>query len=194
MEAQSHIGEAAELYALGSLTEEERAAVDAHVRECAACLRRVGEAEETVLALERGFVASAPVPRRVLPFERRNVSAWWIPAAAAAAFVAGMFFARPNEPNLATVAMIHSHFAHAQFSGGGPAAKVIYARDRSWYYVIVDAARGYEVYGITGGRASDLGTTRRSGGASDLFARVDARFDRIELRDGATVVETAAIR
>ncbi|MBV8196715.1 MAG: zf-HC2 domain-containing protein, partial [Candidatus Eremiobacteraeota bacterium] len=47
----AHIGDDAELYAAGALTRDEHAAVDAHIAQCPDCLRRVGEAEETVLAL-----------------------------------------------------------------------------------------------------------------------------------------------
>ena len=46
-----HVDENAELYALGTLSDTDRAAVDAHVATCASCAQRVGEAEETVAAL-----------------------------------------------------------------------------------------------------------------------------------------------
>ncbi len=200
MPSDAHVGENAELYAVGALNENERAAVDAHVAHCAECLRRVGEAEETVLALERA-VAVAAAPSRepspvVVPLARRGVPAWWIPAAAAAALILGLLFGRvqPPAPNPATLAMIHSHFAHAQFAGTGPAAKAIYARDRSWYYVIVSGASRFGVYGVAAGHATYLGDTRRSGGATELFARVKQRFDRLDLRDGARTIESAAIR
>src|ERR1700688_4487918 len=72
-----HVDENAELYALGTLSDSERAAVDAHVATCASCAQRVGEAEETVAALAvrqaavpsqldrrvRGLFASRSVPR-----------------------------------------------------------------------------------------------------------------------------------
>jgi anti-sigma factor RsiW len=44
----AHIGELAELYVLGSLDDQERAAVERHVRACLECANRVREAEETV--------------------------------------------------------------------------------------------------------------------------------------------------
>lgn len=200
MPSDAHVGENAELYAAGALNERERAAVDAHVARCGQCLRRVGEAEETVLALERG-IAVAPLPQAdsppvVAPLARRGVPAWWIPAAAAAALILGLLFGRAQRPapNPATLAMIHSHFAHAQFAGAGPAAKAIYARDRSWYYVIVSGANRFGVYGIAAGHATYLGDTRRDGATGELFARVAQRFDRLDLRDGTRTVESAAIR
>jgi anti-sigma-K factor RskA len=43
-----HIGDLAELYALGSLDEQERVTVERHVRACVECANRVREAEETM--------------------------------------------------------------------------------------------------------------------------------------------------
>jgi hypothetical protein len=196
MEREFHVGESAELYAAGALDAREQAEVEAHVAECADCLRRLGEAEETVLALERVDVAESTRPvARVLPSRTRSVPAWWIAAAAAAAFIIG--FLAPHaapRPGVAMVALIHSHFSHAQFAGTGPAAKVIYAHDRSWYYVLVAGTFRYEVYGLRAGRAVDLGTTTPQGPTSELFARVAANFDRLELRENGTTIESAAIR
>ncbi len=198
MERESHIGESAELYALGSLDRDERAAIDRHVAGCPECLRRLGEAEETVLALERA-VRPLAAPRQggaPLPFERRGISAWWLAPAVAAALVLGLIFARQQpQSDPATLAMITSHFAHSQFtSTGGPSAKVIYARDRSWYYVIVAGTYRYAVYGVRDGESTPLGAIDPSGSTSRLFKRSAVAFDRIELRDGARTVETAAIR
>ncbi|MBV8147747.1 MAG: zf-HC2 domain-containing protein, partial [Candidatus Eremiobacteraeota bacterium] len=181
-----HVGEEAELYALGMLDDRQRAAVEAHLAECTACSRRVGEAEETVLALERRSVAT-PIPfarRLPLKFERRRISAWWLAPAAAAALIVGLLLPRPaSNENAALLAMINSHFSHAQFAGAtGPPAKVLYARDRSWYYVIVTGIHRYDVYGIHAGVASDLGTTSPGEGTNQLFVRTMTRFDRLELR------------
>lgn len=198
MERNDHIGDSAELYAIGALDARERSAVEAHVERCTACLRRLGEAEETVLALERdvrvdplAFAVVAPLRLR-----RREVPAWWVPVAAVAALIVGMvlpnLFAQRESP---TLAMIHSHFNHAQFSGpNGPPAKVIYARDHSWYYVIVEGAHRYGVYGIEGGRNVEIGTTQPKGESSELFVRDGRAFDRVELRDGERIVESAMIR
>src|SRR5438552_18715103 len=57
-----HVDENAELYALGTLSDSERAAVDAHVATCASCAHRVGEAEEAVAALSARQTA---VPSRL---------------------------------------------------------------------------------------------------------------------------------
>ena len=198
MERNDHIGESAELYAAGALDAQERSAVEAHVARCVTCLQRLGEAEETVLALERNvrvdplaFAVAAPLRLR-----RREVPAWWLPVAAAAALIVGMalpnLFARNESP---TLAMIHSHFNHALFSGlNAPPAKVIYARDRSWYYVIVEGAHRYGVVGVGNGGSVEIGTTQPKGETSELFVRNGRPFDRVELRDGERTIEAASIR
>lgn len=196
MDPEFHIGDSAELYAAGALDERERAEIDAHVAECRDCLRRLGEAEETILTLERVSVAEPPHrTASVVPLQRRSVASWWLAVATAAAFIVG--FVIPHgapRSNVATLAMIGSHFSHAQFAGTGPAAKVIYARDRSWYYVIVAGSGRYDVYGIRNGRALDLGATQPQGATSELFKRIGKPFDRLELRNRGAALETAAIR
>lgn len=199
MDPETHVGELAEAYALGALETDEREAVGAHIAYCPACLRRVGEVEETLLALERGnkLVKEPPGEAVVLPFPARPSMRWWAIPAIAAAFIIGFLFPHfSSQSNVAALAMIHSHFSHAQFSGapGAPAAKVLYARDRSWYYVIVAGSRRFDVYGLQGLVETRLGTTEPRGSTSELFARSEMHFDRIELRDNGTVVEGAAIR
>ncbi len=151
-----------------------------------------------MLALERNvrvdplaFAVAAPL--RSAP---TGSSAWWLPVAAAAALIVGMalpnLFARNESP---TLAMIHSHFNHAQFSGlNAPPAKVIYARDRSWYYVIVEGAHRYGVVGVGNGGSVEIGTTQPKGETSELFVRNGRPFDRVELRDGERTIEAASIR
>ncbi|MBV9332585.1 MAG: zf-HC2 domain-containing protein [Candidatus Eremiobacteraeota bacterium] len=198
MQPDEHIGESAELYALGALEPAEQAAVEAHIAQCVQCLRRVGEAEETLLALERANVVRAASGdiRTPVAFMRRHI-VWLLPLTAAAAFIIGLLFPRttPQSPHdLATLAMIGSHFSHAQFTGQGAPAKVLYARDRSWYYVIVEGWHRYAVYGFAGGARLKLGETMPSGKTSELFTRSSGRYDRLELFDRSTVAGTATIR
>ena len=199
MNADFHVDELAELYALGTLDAGERAQVAEHIAHCAACLRRVGEAEETVLALERVVQPVTPYAG-IATTQRRRVALWW-PAVAAAALIVGLLLPRPfaERQNPAMLAMIHSHFSHAQFSGapGAPAAKVIYARDRSWLYVIVEGERRYGVYGVIGRQSVLLGTTQPRGTTSDLYSKTvntDQKFTRIELRDDGRLLENATMR
>ncbi len=195
-----HIGDNAELYALGSLSDIERAQVEAHVENCADCLRRLGQAEETVLGLERETPpVPLPVDARAPEFHsRRPVARWWIGAvAAAAALIIGFLLPHPtSQPagDVAHVAMLHSHFNHSQFAGNGPLAKVLYARDRSWYYVIVEGSHAYAVDGVNPTGTTTLGTTAPRNGTSELFVPHAQRYARIELREGTSVVESAQIR
>lgn len=195
MNADMHVDELAELYALGELDAHERAQVDAHIVECPACLRRVGEAEETVLALERVVQPASPY-NGVTMLRRRQPALLW-PVIAAAALIVGLMLPRSFAPqqNPALLAMIHSHFSHAQFSGGlgAPPAKVIYARDRSWLYVIVEGVHRYAVYGFDGHDWTQLGTTEPRGATSDLYGRMMLGCRKIELRQENRPVESAAI-
>ena len=60
-----HIGEAAELYALGALEPTERARVELHVATCVACERALGVAATTVTALDDAFIAQDEPPARL---------------------------------------------------------------------------------------------------------------------------------
>lgn len=194
----SHIGDDAELYAIGVLTSQERESVDAHVAGCLSCLRALGEAEETVLALEsEPVIASAPGVRRAM------LRVW---IAVAAAFVIGflptvpLWLAQHRSADLAatrstaTLAMIESHFTHAQFSPvapNAPDAKVIYARDGSWLYIIVSGSHRFVVYDDYG---RVLGTTEPSGTTSELLCVSPARANAVTLREGTNVIERARLR
>jgi hypothetical protein len=63
--ATDHIGELAELYALGVLEPQERADVDAHAAGCERCTRALGEAETAVAALDEVFVPRVEPPERL---------------------------------------------------------------------------------------------------------------------------------
>ena len=141
-----HIGDDAELYALGVLDAEERDAIDAHLATCGACSRRVAEAERVSLGLSAIDWSSTPA-KRTTP---RLNAAWY---ATAAAFVAalglGSLFANQlaianhlrQDDDVAFATIANSHFLHASFQAktkDAPATKVLYARDGSWLYVVVD--------------------------------------------------------
>ncbi len=199
-----HLGDLAELYVLGELDPSERAAVEAHIAGCMPCLRRVGEAEETLLALERGALAE-PTPelldrRMRFGVPPRRYAAYAL--AAAAGLVLGILtmlpgYFRPHAPQAALVAMIHSHFNHAQFAAVGsahaPPAKVICARDRSWLFIVADGSERYAVYAIEGTTATRLGELQPQGATSSLYVAHAPAASAVELRDGATIVERAAL-
>jgi hypothetical protein len=196
-----HVGEDAELFALGVLDEAERARVEAHAAVCADCAKRLGEAEAVVAGLALSYEASqadAPARGRVrLP---RGL------AAAAAVFVAlgitlGALFqtqrlsgrVAADDAVLATLAT--SHFNHAQFvaaAPGAPVAKLLNARHGEWLYVIVDApADGLRVVAARAGSTVDLGAVATHGRTSTLFVRDPGTFERVDLERGGSVVETA---
>jgi hypothetical protein len=139
-----HVGDLAELYALGALDPEQRADVETHVAQCAACSRALGAAESTVAALDAAFVprqkppdrlghriaasaraALTPTPLRTAQHAARPVASWYATAAAlvlAAGVGAGALAehtadarqAARDSTILATLAT--SHFNHTTFT------------------------------------------------------------------------------
>lgn len=202
-----HIGDLAELYVLGDLDASDVATLEEHIAVCAACLRRVGEAEETVLALERGERAEI-VPgmfeRRLLLPSTRRVPFVGMAAGIAAAFVVGVlatlltFSLRTNDTQRALVAMVGSHFNHAQFAPVGsqsaPSAKVIYARDKSWLFIVADGSERYSVYAVSPAGATLLGNLHPQGTSSTLYVDHPRAPTSVELRDGTKVLARAALR
>jgi anti-sigma factor RsiW len=110
-DTDEHIGELAELYALGVLEPEERGPVDAHVAVCALCARALGAAESTIAALDETFIpqleppgrlgsriaasaqtVTAPAPRREQPRASRTArpAAGFLATAAALLLAAGI--------------------------------------------------------------------------------------------------------
>lgn len=205
-----HVGEDAELYALGELDELSRVRIERHAATCASCLRALGDAEATVLRLIENDAMPGERPARLdrrIAFPPRG--AWrapWI-AAVAAAFVVGLlpwgatFFVHGTGDQAAqtqlaaTDAMLHGHFLHAQFAArtaGAPAAKAIYARDGSWIYVIVDAGQdSLKVALVTNGAATVEAAIPASQSARTAFLRPAGKVEKVELldRSGATVAE-----
>ena len=193
-----HIGDEAELFALGVLESERATAIERHLDDCAACSLRVGRSERVVVAL--GSVSWDPLsspnatgwPRRVV-----RTPLPWIALAATLLLVAvlgGMFgrdrallsaIVASDETALATIAT--SHFAHASFKSqrtDAPPAKVLYGRSADWLYVIVDAARNdLRVRATTHDGTVDLGRLQTRGTTSVLFARPQRRIDALVLID-----------
>ena len=208
----AHVGEQAELFALGALEPHERAAVEAHVRDCGRCSAALGRAEATIAALGDATVPLVEAPPRLA--ERLRVSAaaavaggrndtavarlrgWY---AVAALFLIGVFVTGSVVENVrlrrglaaddhafATIAT--SHFLHVGFNGSVP-AKVLYARDGTWAYVIVavpDCRCRVVTHGD--GAAHDYGTPQRHGTTETLFV---AGFER--LRSLALIDERGAV-
>lgn len=194
-----HLGEDAELYALGDLEEDERARIEDHAAACADCAARLGEAEAVVAELALSYATARP-GRRSAPGLSRGLA-----TAAALALAIGVTLAsllqsarlqadlRSNDAILATIAT--SHFNHVQFApaaAGAPAAKLLNARHGEWLFAILDAPDGdVHVVVLRGGTSTDLGAMRVQGRTATLFVRAPGKVDRVELRRDGTLVESA---
>lgn len=196
-----HLGEDAELYALGLLGPADAERIESHVAACAECARRLGEAEHVVAEL-----AVVPVAARAqAPARRRTVPVWY---ALAAAFVlmlgvtvASLFQAQTlalrsaaDDAILATIAT--SHFNHTDFTplvAGAPVAKVLNARTGEWLYIIVDGAvPGCTAYATRGDSRVELGDIALHGKTSTLFVRNPGVLTRLELVRNGAVMESAS--
>jgi anti-sigma-K factor RskA len=180
-----HIDELAELYALGVLDDAERTSVDAHVRSCDLCARRIGEAEALIAdsIQEREPPSSLDVRVRKAFAPPARVAPRW-GALVAAAFVIGLLpgmlfavFNRPAAPyqadrDRAIAAMVNSHFLHAQFTAlapDAPKAKVLYGRSTPWRYFVAQTNRAYTIEAQNLNGASVVGTLHVAGNSGELF-------------------------
>jgi ferric-dicitrate binding protein FerR (iron transport regulator) len=200
-----HLEEDAELYALGALPDTERAAAEAHVAQCDACARRVGEAEGTLASLVRPQTPSSQLDRRVrATFAPRSSSARaFYPLVAAALIVAllpGAFFWQRDRDlrasdavnRQAVAAMIGSHFLHSQFvkiAPDAPPAKAIFARNGAWLYVIAVTGRDLTLTG--GGHV--LGKLWGTGNERAIFVEHPPATRSLTLSDGSRVLARVAV-
>lgn len=197
-----HIGEDAELYALGALDETAAARVERHARECAQCARRVGEAEETLLRL---IPAAGDAPSRRAPrFEPRGQRAGW-GAAVAAALLVGLLpwglerlhSTQPSVAGEAETAMLAGHFGHAPFvalAPGAPRGKLIYALRGGWIYALVAPGRdALEVAVIRAGTRHVVASISPDAGTRSAFVRLSRRADAVELLERGRPIASAAI-
>jgi hypothetical protein len=237
-----HLGDDAELYALGSLESEERDAVDAHLAVCAECSQRVGAAEETVArlasvvphiepspelgtriraaaatlrsessSLKRSVVSSSGMRRSAKHVAREQARRALLPvwAAVAASLVlivalgaalvqSGRLKDQLQADDLALVHVVYGHFQHAPLTRRIPsalaAAKVLYANDGSWLYVVVDRPAGdLHLVERVQGTDRDAGTLARRGSVATLFVRAAGRPAAISLRAAGHIVATAQL-
>jgi hypothetical protein len=115
--------------------------------------------------------------RRTLP----SVPSSWLAMAASVAFAVGIgggvaydrIAAPAPQDNTALATLATSHFLHANFTPrdpGAPPAKVIYARDGSWLYVIVDTGQcDCRIDAVRGGSHVELGSPRSHGTTATLW-------------------------
>jgi hypothetical protein len=211
-----HIDDLAELYALGSLDDLERARVQRHARECEECRQRVEFAEHAVATLAQAqakplYEPPASLKRRL---ERsiargRRAGLTWHPfaAAIAAAILLALIPAwvavdrntalvamRQDERALARLASSGTQIEHAQFmSGTRPMnAKVLYGPRGDWYYVVVMHPRaGMQVAYVHNGRMDMLGSVAMHGESGTLYLPVNHKMDELALLENGAVVADA---
>ena len=99
--------------------------------------------------------------------------------------------------DLALVTMVHSHFNHVSMapeSANPVAAKILYARDGAWIYIIADKP-GASLHAIasTATGTTDLGVLASAGETATLLFRPRDRIRSIILRRGGTTVASATL-
>lgn len=203
-ESSAHVGEDAELYALGQLDESQQERFELHVSSCTECARRAGEAESTVLRL----IEAAPVamPAALRPFTARGGSSfgWRWAAAIAAAFVLGLLpwlvtqrSASPPTEQLAMTAMLNGHFQHTQFVSdepNAPRAKVIYGRSGGWIYVLAGAGNAaLSVVTVQNETKATVATLAPSAQTRSVYVALPSRIDRVLLVENGRPVAHANV-
>jgi hypothetical protein len=91
-----------------------------------------------------------------------------------------------------------SHFRHVRFiarTKNGPTAKVLYASDGSWLYVVIDGSSCIcHVFARSAGARRDFGLPEARGVTSTLFTRAAGRTTVVALVDPAgTVIADAKL-
>ncbi|MGA8098567.1 MAG: zf-HC2 domain-containing protein [Candidatus Cybelea sp.] len=206
-----YVAERAELYALGALDDDERRAIEAHLRECSSCSRLVGAAERDVAliaSMEAHREAPPELAARIERTIRPQRSAWQLPYALAAALLVGLlpsaYFWSENRGMHAT--MLAQNAVMERLAGAphrmtrfhpmqpSPPAEVVYAPDGSWYLVVVrDAGKALDVVWMHDGERTMLGRATPRGNLAMLYLPKSHRMDRLALMDGDRVVAEATL-
>ncbi len=209
-----HLGEDAELYPLGILDDDAARNVERHVALCSECAERVAQAEVVAASLAAALPLATPSPaleRRLRESARPQRSAklranLLLPFALAAAFALAflglgwqtlVLQQRLKTQDVALVTMVHSHFNHVSMSpeSANPvAAKILYARDGSWIYIIADKPSGLlHAIAQTEAGAADLGALGGSGETATLLVHPRDRIRSIALQRAGTDVASARL-
>lgn len=203
-----HLSDEAALYALGALSDEERAAIEAHTRACSSCAALLGAAEHDV-ALAVSLEPQHDPPTLLAGRIARTIdrSRMWPPfVALAAAFVVGLlpsaYFWQQNQTLHATmiaqtaamqrVAGAPHRMARFRGMNAGGSASVMYAPDGSWYVVLVrDVTKSLAVAWTHDGEQTMLGTAVPHDGVAVLYLPQSHRMDQLALMDGPRTVAVA---
>jgi putative zinc finger protein len=230
----NHIGDDAELYALGALDSVSASRVEQHIANCPQCTARVNDARLTAAALAEALPAVEPsaelgrrlrasaaaastststglrrTTSRTRASARMSSTGWFSDRVVRYAVAAALVLALLNAgwqsfrlhreiavQDVALATLVHSHFNHVSTTplvSGSPAAKILYARDGAWIYVIADRPGGaVRVLGYGAGAAVDLGTMA-DGKTATLLVRPRTRIHRIVLERGNVPVAEATL-
>jgi anti-sigma factor RsiW len=206
-----YVAERAELYALGALEDDERRAIEAHLRECSSCTRLVGAAERDVAliaSMEPHRTAPPELAARIERTIRPQRSAWPLSYALAAALLVGLrpsaYFWSENRRMHAT--MLAQNAVMERLAGAphrmtrfhpmqaSPPAEVVYAPDGSWYlFVVRDADKALDVAWMHDGERTMLGKAIPRGNLAMLYLPKSHRMERLALMDGDRVVAEATL-
>jgi hypothetical protein len=187
-----HLDDDAELYALGFTERERSEEIEAHLATCAACCKRVAEAE----AVGASLAAALPPMPAAAPRRR----AWWPQLATAAAVIFAATTAlegnfahvasnRVQRTDVALAALASTHFAHTTLtSGPGLSVKAIYSRDGTWAYIVASGApAGAHVVLQQGAAQRDLGALD-DGAPATLFIHEPGRGDEYDIIAGGKTI------
>jgi hypothetical protein len=212
-----HIDDLAELYALGSLDEFERARVERHIARCSTCAAQLRAAEETVAALAQAQTRELHEPPAQLRARldealavRKRAALTWHPFAAgiAAAVVlaliptwvavdrnSALVAMRQDERAIARMAQAGTRIYDAQFVSPSKQpmnAKVLYGPHGDWYYIVVMHPHpGMQVAYVHGGKMEMLGTVAMHGESGTLYLPVNHKMEQLALVEGHTIVADA---
>jgi anti-sigma-K factor RskA len=210
----AHLGEDAELYPLGILDDDAARNVERHVASCSECAERVAHAQAVSASLAAALPLATPSPaleRRLRasarPQRRPNEPrANFFPLALAAAFALAflglgwqqlVLRERLQSEDVALVTMVHSHFNHVSMrpqSANPVAAKILYARDGSWVYIIADRPGGsLHAIAETATGTVDLGVLTSTGETASLLVHPPARITAMVLQRAGTNVAAAKL-
>lgn len=216
----AHIEDLAELYALGTLGDDERANVEAHTRACRDCAQAVASAERDVAliaSLERRQNAPPALAARidrvlgagtVRPLPRRRPFVWALPAVAAAALCIGLIpsFYLWSENRTMHAAMLAQNAVMGRLTSSphrttsfrsataSPPAEVTYGMDGSWYVVVVrNTSKPLAVAWMHDGTQTMLGKAMPRGNVAMLYLPHSHRMDHLALMDGDRVVAEATL-
>ncbi len=209
-----HLGENAELYPLGILDDDAARDVERHIALCSACAERVAQAEAVAASLAAALPLATPSPaleQRLRESARPQLGAakarastfrFALAAAFALAFLGLgwqtlVLHEQLKAEDVALVTMVHSHFNHVSMSpeSANPvAAKILYARDGSWVYIIADKPGGsLRAVAQTAAGTVDLGALASTVETATLLVHPRERIKSMVLQRAGTNVASAKL-